>query len=123
LIVVLTYIVWSWRAHRPIRIMGYTILPPRPRITFVQILLAFIDLGCAAAALWVLLPADIEVSYFALLGMYLAAIVLGIVSHVPGALGVFEGVMLLQLQAPPEQTVAVVGALLVYRVVYYLLPF
>jgi hypothetical protein len=58
-----------------------------------------------------------------LLGMFIAAVILGALSHVPGALGVFEGAMLLQLGAPAEMTAAVVGALLIYRLIFYLLPF
>jgi uncharacterized membrane protein YbhN (UPF0104 family) len=120
---VLSYLLWSARTHHPLRILGQTILPPRPGVTFVQITLGFIDLGAGAAALWVLLPPGFEVGYLALLGMFLAAIILGAVSHVPGGLGVFEGAMLLQLGPAPEQTAAVVGALLAYRAVFYLLPF
>jgi uncharacterized membrane protein YbhN (UPF0104 family) len=123
LVVVAGYLVWSARTRHPFMIFGQPILPPRPRVTVAQILLAFVDCGAGAAALWVLLPEALDVGYLALLGMFIAAVILGAISHVPGALGVFEGALLFQIGPPPELTAAVVGALLVYRVVYYILPF
>lgn len=46
----------------------------------------------------------------------------GVVSNVPGGVGVFETVVILLLsgQLPAD---AVLAALLAYRIVYYLLPF
>jgi phosphatidylglycerol lysyltransferase len=54
-------------------------------------------------------------------GFYAAAMVLGVISHVPGGLGVFEAVMLVALggRVPSE---ALAGALVLYRLVYYVLP-
>jgi len=123
LVVVAGYLFWSSRTRHPFMILGHPILPPRARVTTAQILLAFVDCGAGAAALWVLLPEQLGIGYLALLGMFIAAVILGAVSHVPGALGVFEGTLLFQIGPPAEQTAAVVGALLVYRVVYYILPF
>ena len=54
--------------------------------------------------------------------MFVMAIVVGAASHVPGALGVFEGAMVLQLQPPTDLMVQVIGALLVFRAIYYILP-
>jgi uncharacterized membrane protein YbhN (UPF0104 family) len=123
LVAVLSYLLWTGVTHRRLRILGQVIRPPGPRVAFIQIILGFIDLGAAAAALWVLLPESLGVGYLELLGMFLVAVVLGVVSHVPGALGVLEGALLIQLAPGPEQTAAVLGALLAYRAVFYLLPF
>ena len=56
-----------------------------------------------------------------LLGMYLLAQLAGLASQVPGGLGVFETVFLLLVGdiIPAE---ALLGSLLVYRMIYYLLP-
>jgi phosphatidylglycerol lysyltransferase len=49
--------------------------------------------------------------------------VIGLASHVPGGLGVFESILLLLLSSYTEaQTSTLIGSLLVYRVIYYLLP-
>jgi phosphatidylglycerol lysyltransferase len=54
------------------------------------------------------------------LGTYALAVIAGIVSHVPGGVGVFEAVMLLTLPGVPAD--ALLGSLLAYRGVYYLVP-
>jgi uncharacterized membrane protein YbhN (UPF0104 family) len=71
--------------------------------------------------LYVLLPAHPDVNYFIFFGSYLLAQIAGIISNVPGGLGVFETVLLL-LISPPIAADQLLGALLVYRVVYYFLP-
>jgi phosphatidylglycerol lysyltransferase len=113
-----------WRAFRsaPLRIRGHELELPAARVLVGQILLALADLGAAAAALWFLLPGELGLSFPHLLAIYVMALLAGLVSHVPGGLGVFEGAVVLLLRPPAEQTVAVVGALLAYRAVYYLLP-
>ncbi len=56
----------------------------------------------------------------AFLGAYAAAVTAGIVSHVPGGIGVFETVIILAIpQVPASQ---LLGSMLVYRGVYYLVP-
>jgi uncharacterized membrane protein YbhN (UPF0104 family) len=70
---------------------------------------------------FVLLPPGHQLSYPVVLGGFMIAQFAGIVSHVPGGLGVFETVILLAL-APRAPSPALVGALLVYRLVYYVLP-
>lgn len=120
---VVAYFLWSWRMHRPVRVFGELIEPPRPTVTLLQIGLAFIDIMAAAGAMWVLMPAGLGVSYPDLLGMYLAAVLLGIVSHVPGAIGVLEGTMLLLLAPTQELMAPVVASLLLFRMTYYLAPF
>ena len=94
---------------------------PRARTTALQILLASIDLAAAGGALYVLLP-DVDVGYVAFVGLFTAAIIVGVLSHVPGGLGVFESLMLLMLQPAPDQLPGVIGGLVVFRFVYYLLP-
>ena len=55
------------------------------------------------------------------LEIYLLAQLAGLISQVPGGLGVFESVML--LMAPEAMSAPqLLGALVVYRGVYYLLP-
>jgi phosphatidylglycerol lysyltransferase len=94
-------------------------LPP-PELAIRQLLISALDLSASAAALWFLLPSDI-VPLPAFFAWYAMAVALGLLSHVPGGLGVFEAVILLACggRAPPEQ---IIGALVLYRIVYYLLP-
>jgi phosphatidylglycerol lysyltransferase len=94
-------------------------LPP-PELAIRQLLISALDLTASAAALWFLLPENI-VSLPAFFAWYAMAVALGLLSHVPGGLGVFEAVILLACggRAPPEQ---IIGALVLYRIIYYLLP-
>ena len=94
---------------------------PSPSLVAGQLTISAIDLCFACAALWVLLPADLSYSFFAFLPLYCVAIVAGIVSHVPGGLGVFEAVFVYALGDRTEMG-PLVGALVVYRLVYYVLP-
>ncbi len=75
----------------------------------------------AGCTLIVLLPVGGQDSPATLLVIYLLAQLAGLVSQVPGGLGMFETVFLLLVggRLPAE---AVMGALFAYRVIYYLIP-
>ncbi|MFD0388271.1 hypothetical protein ACFQ4K_11265 [Tistrella bauzanensis] len=60
---------------------------PRLSMTLGQTALAVADLVFACAVLWMLLPADLPLSFAAFLGLYAVAIVAGVIAHVPGGLG------------------------------------
>ena len=75
-----------------------------------------------AAALYVLLPAELGLGYLEVLAVFMASIVIGLISHVPGSLGVFESAVVLLLQPTEAQTLPLIGSLLAFRGVYYLLP-
>ena len=51
----------------------------------------------AGAVLYVLLPPS-QLSFAVFLGAFLSAVLIGLVSHVPGGMGVFEGVMVVLLR-------------------------
>lgn len=120
--VVLAVLVWGTWFHRPIRVAGQVFQLPCARVTAIQIALGVADLACVAAALHVLLPAELGLTYFETLGVFVAAITLGLISHVPGSLGVFEGAVLVLIDPPSELTAAVIGALIMFRACYYMLP-
>jgi phosphatidylglycerol lysyltransferase len=106
---------------REIRILNrWPVRLPPPELAIRQLLISALDLAASAAALWFLLPANI-VGLPAFSAWYAMAVALGLLSHVPGGLGVFEAVILLACggRAPPEQ---IIGALVLYRIIYYLLP-
>lgn len=120
LCLVIAYAVGSIFTRKPLEFRGWQLRIPRPSISFPQILLGLLDLGVASNVLYVLLPDNANISYLAFLGAYAAAVTAGIVSHVPGGIGVFETVIILAIpQVPPGQ---LLGSMLVYRGVYYLVP-
>jgi phosphatidylglycerol lysyltransferase len=114
------YLVVCARRTRPMRLLGWEFALPSLRLAVCQIGIACADLLVAAAVLYILLPASVDINYPHFLSIYLLAIVAVLLSHVPGGLGVFELVILLILS--PTDPTRVIGSLLVYRAVYYLLP-
>ncbi|MGH8208683.1 MAG: lysylphosphatidylglycerol synthase domain-containing protein, partial [Steroidobacteraceae bacterium] len=117
---IVAYGSWASLAKSTLEIRGWALRAPGPSIGLPQIALAMMDLSLAGAVVWWLLPADANVDFITFLGAYAAAVIAGIVSHVPGGIGVFETVMLLALpNVPPE---VLLGSLLAYRAVYYLVP-
>jgi phosphatidylglycerol lysyltransferase len=104
-----------------LRVRGFEIPLPPVRLALAQLVVSSIDWALAGTVLFVLLPPG-SVPFLAVLGAFLAAQILGLASHVPGGVGVFEGLMVLLL-APFLASSHVVPALVVYRAVYYLMPF
>ncbi len=108
-------------AMRPqVRVRGWSLTLPSWRTTLGQAALAVLDLTLAAGALYVLMPNGAEGSFPSFLGLYTIAITAGVLSHVPGGVGVFEGMILLFF--PQLSTADLLGGVLVYRLVYNLLP-
>jgi phosphatidylglycerol lysyltransferase len=121
LLVVAAYAVPASVRRRPLRLFGLELAMPGPRATAAQFLLSTLDWVLAASVLWALLPAG-RVGFLAFVGAFLAAQLVGLVSYVPGGLGVFETVLVV-LCKPALSAVDLLPALVAYRVVYYLLPF
>jgi len=94
---------------------------PNLRIALLQILISSLDWILAAAVLYTLLPMSLDLSYPEFLGIYLLSMFAGVVSNIPGGLGVFETVIILLLSTKVSSG-AILGSLLAYRGVYYLLP-
>ncbi len=112
---------WScWRQMGPLRILGWTMPVPSLRQAIAQYVLAATDIAIASAALIVLLPPETWHQYPDFVVAYVVAMVVALLTHAPGGLGVFEAIILVTMPevAKPE----LVSALLVYRVVYYWLP-
>ncbi|HEY9646714.1 MAG TPA: lysylphosphatidylglycerol synthase domain-containing protein [Chroococcidiopsis sp.] len=123
--VIVAYLLWNVFSPKSLS-LGKTTIPHLPiPLCIGQIAVSSLDWTLAAAVLYALLPTPAAVPYTvpytAYFGIYLLAQFAGVVSNVPGGLGVFETVMLLLLRAMVPSS-ALFGALIAYRVVYYLLP-
>jgi phosphatidylglycerol lysyltransferase len=115
------YIVTGYIRRKPIVFRGAAIQLPGPGVSVLQVIVACTDLCLAAGVLYVLMPEGSTGGYIAFLGIYLLAAAAGLVSSVPGGLGVFETVLL--LLTPAGTADAKLAAVLAYRVLYYVLPF
>jgi phosphatidylglycerol lysyltransferase len=68
-----------------------------------------------------LLPAAPGLNYLRFLGVYLASYTAGLAASVPGGIGVFDAAMLLGL-APYLEAPQILGAVVVFRLYYYIIP-
>ncbi|MDZ8261557.1 lysylphosphatidylglycerol synthase domain-containing protein [Nostoc sp. ChiQUE01b] len=121
LLLVAAYLLGSIFIKQPLIIRGHEFRFPSFNISLAQIAISSFDWILAAAVLYALLPSNISLSYLDFLGIYLLAMFAGVVSNVPGGLGVFETIILLILSSKVSAA-AVLGSMLAYRGVYYFLP-
>ncbi len=118
---IMGYLAFVSLRRRRMRIRGLRLELPGFVLTCCQIVLGLIDLCGAAAALFFLLPAGHGINYILFVALYVFACLLGIASNAPGGIGVFELTMLhiVSVRSPDS----VLASLLIFRVVYYFLPF
>jgi phosphatidylglycerol lysyltransferase len=117
---VASYALWSALSRSVLEIRGWALRAPGPTIGLPQVVLSVIDLSLAGSVLWWLLPASAHIGFIPFIGAYAISVIAGIVSHVPGGIGVFETVMLLILRGVPPETL--LGSLLAYRAIYFFVP-
>jgi len=121
LLVLGSYLGWVWSAPREIGEKQWKVRLPSGPSTLLQIVIGLCDLGCCTLAMYMLLPHEPNVGFVTLMVVFVSATMLGFASHSPGGLGVFDAAMLVALwQFQKEDLVA---GLLLFRVLYYLVPF
>ncbi|MEH2032940.1 MAG: lysylphosphatidylglycerol synthase domain-containing protein [Nostoc sp.] len=121
LLLIAIYLLGSIFIRQPLTIRQQEFRFPSLPISLAQIAISSFDWILAAAVLYAILPSNIPLSYLDFLGIYLLGMFAGVVSNIPGGLGVFETVMLLFL-SDKISPAAVLGSLLAYRGIYYFLP-
>jgi len=120
-IIVTMHLLLSLVRQKPILIKEWELPLPSPRFALAQVVLASCEWALAGSVLYALLPTTAALSYAGFLGIFLLAQIAGVSSQVPGGLGVFETVILLLL-SPFLPTPLILGVLVAYRGIYYLLP-
>ena len=121
LALVALYALGSWRHFPPWQFKRFTLQYPRLPIVTRQMLAGPLELAAAAAIIYFALPATGNPGYLVVLGVFLASFTLALLSHAPGGLGVLEVTF---LAAMPEMNPNdVLAALIVFRLLYLLIPF
>ncbi|CCE04046.1 conserved membrane hypothetical protein [Bradyrhizobium sp. STM 3809] len=112
------FVVWSWpgRGSRRWRVR----LPSGP-LVLLQILIGLFDLSTAALAMYMLIPAELGIDVARLMAVFIAATLLGFASHAPAGIGLFDATILLGLGGDDQEKL--LAALLIFRVLYHLIPF
>jgi len=119
--VLTTYVAWVWRTPRVVGRHNWVVTLPNGPLTLLQIGVGIVDLACCAAAMYMLVPDEPYIGFVTLAVIFVSSTLLGFASHSPGGLGVFDAAMLVALwQFDTEDLVA---GLLLFRLLYYLVPF
>ena len=113
----LAYLGLTLFVHRPVGVGRWQLAPPRPPLALAQIAVGAANFACVAGCLHQALSAVAETGYLEVAAVYVIANVTALISHVPGGLGVIESVVAFLM---PHADL--IGALLVFRFVYFLAP-
>jgi uncharacterized membrane protein YbhN (UPF0104 family) len=117
LAVLLAYLGLCALAKAPLRLGNWSVPVPSPRLALLQIAVGLANFGFVAGALWQALAATTGAGYVEVVVAYVMGTVGGLVSHVPGGLGVIEAAVLLILPGA-----GAIGGLVLFRILYYLVP-
>lgn len=120
---VASYLAFSLARRSAIMIAGHRISFPRPRVALAQVGIAAFDWLLAAGVLYTLLPVSGRPSYAAFLPLFAAAQMAGLVSHLPGGIGVFDAVVLAGLTTNGNSdALQIIASLAAFRGIYYMAP-
>ncbi len=121
LAITLALLITASVSGRALRLWRFELRAPSPGILAGQLCFTALDTCMAALALYVLMPAGAP-DFITFLVIFATAGMIGVLSHVPGGIGVFESVVIAAL--PPSVSIeAAAVALLLFRIIYYLVPF
>jgi len=104
-----------------LRVFGGEIGLPRFSLALGQVVLATIDVAITATIFYALLPHVPELTLWRFLAVYLAAFTAGLAANLPGGIGVFDTAILVGL-SPWLDAPTIVGAIVVFRLYYYIIP-
>lgn len=109
----------AFARQRSFTVRGHEIELPSLRMAGAQFAISCTHWMTMAAVPWALLQGQID--YPTVLTVLLLAAIAGVITHIPGGLGVVEAVFLALLshRVPEHQ---LLGALLAYRALFYILP-
>ena len=111
------YLLLARLRSEPFRFRGWRIEVPAFRLALAQVGIGAANFAFVAACLHQATSAVADVPFFGVASVYIIANATALVAHVPGGWGVIETVVMRLL--PRAE---VIGAVLVFRIVYYLVP-
>ena len=120
LLLIAASLIFAGKSGRAFVIKNWQLQLPPATVLFRLIVLAVVDIALVAYIIHILIPAS-TVSYLEVFSAYVQAITVGIISHVPGGLGVFELTMVASL--PKVDKTTLLSVLLLFRILYYFIPF
>lgn len=115
------YLTAGYWYKKPIRIKGVEFDIPSLKLSLAQVFIGSIDILMASLVLYCTLIHFIDIPFNTFIGAFIIAQILGVYSQVPGGLGVFE-LVFSNIIPDTENQAMLFGALIAYRIIYYLLP-
>ncbi|MET3559859.1 uncharacterized membrane protein YbhN (UPF0104 family) [Bartonella japonica] len=120
---IVLYTFGSWLQLKPLRLSKKIQLSyPRLKIVIQQLLISPLELVGAAGIIYAVLPHNTDVHFISVLGVFLASFTITLLSNAPaGGIGVLEALFITGMPSvdPPD----VVAALIVFRMLYLIIPF
>lgn len=103
------------------RFFGWKVSFPHPLLAILQLFYSCIDWILVATCLYVLLPSQLSINLLHFCAVFLAAQLVGMISQIPGGLGVFESILILGLNQFSLNH-EIIASVLIFRFCYYLIP-
>ncbi len=94
---------------------------PTTKMAIVQMGLGITDSVLAGLVLYFCLIPFVNIPFGTYIGLFVIAQTTGVFSQVPGGIGVFESIFLLAMPDTVDKA-GIFGAMLAYRIIYYVLP-
>lgn len=116
---VAAFITLSFSGRAGITIRQWRLSLPPPRLAAAQTLLGVANFSCVSACLQSAVGANASISFAQAVAAFVVGNVATLLSHVPGGLGVIETAVLYLV---PHRSGALLGPLVLFRFVYYLIP-
>lgn len=121
LAVVLAYFFIGVLRKTPLKIRGSQYIVPSNRLAILQLLVGITDFIIGAGLFYVLLPSSDLLVFAHFISIFMFVKVIVIFSNIPAGLGVFETLMLLLL-SPFYSDLSILGTIVIYRIIYYIIP-
>ena len=115
------FVAWLSRRPRTVSILVFRQPLPSAKLAIARMLIGAVESAASVGALYVLLPLDMAPPFVSFAVGCIAAVALGLLSHSPGGIGVFEAAVTTILSGVGRADL--LAAMLLYRAIYNLLPF
>lgn len=106
--------------RRSWRVRGRKLALPSLRMALIQFVVSSANWLVMGAIIWLLLMQKVD--FPQVLGVLLISSIAGVIVHIPAGIGVLEAVFLALLRGEPLSDGAIIAALLVYRLLYFIAP-
>lgn len=120
IVLCLLYTLGAWLKFKPLVIRNFKLEYPGLNVVWRQWIAAPLELLGAAGIIYFALPEAGNPGYFVVLGAFLLSFSAGLLFQVPGGIGVMETVFIAVM--PGMSATAVFAALLVWRLLYLIIP-